>query len=353
MSIGYVRAALEMPEPAGLSRLLLIAIAEHANAATGLASPGNELLARETRISERQVQRLLHQLVDAGFIEIAEHGGGRGRVRQLRMLFAPAVTERAQRVTNHDTLCEPERATSDVALCPKKGDKRVTTERERVTNRTEKGDKLPEKTPDNQLEPITAEPIGVGIDPVNAAQPPASLPPAARIEDRIDLDGFHNFDGPRGRSNIPVIERMSSVKVHRRAARSPDFDPRKVGPDGLIPKGAGRTPLEVWREGYGDMPTLAQMRELRERVGPDKLDLWRLVVEQTSVAGFRSFANVMDVFVRGWKVGDGRYESAKQRAAGDAVRDSGAGDGGPQIGGVHYPIFIAGRMPKADPNEPF
>lgn len=115
MSIESVRSVLESSKAKGSERLLLLVIAEHADK-DGIAWPGNELLARESAMSKRQVQRLIQSLVDKNELDIVQEGDGRGNKRIMRV-----------------SIKGDKSAT--------KGDKSVTLlEKKRVTNPTIKGD---------------------------------------------------------------------------------------------------------------------------------------------------------------------------------------------------------------------
>jgi len=56
----------------------LLAIADHANDPDGLAWPSVWTVARKARLSERQAQRVLRKLRDAGLLEVVERGGKTG-----------------------------------------------------------------------------------------------------------------------------------------------------------------------------------------------------------------------------------------------------------------------------------
>lgn len=262
MSIEYVRAVFELDQPSGLARLLLLCIAEHANS-HGYAEPGNECLARETKISVRQVQRLISTLEYHGLLTIIRPGNGRGHPRLLRLAFAPATlskrvttpapsddsefrkgdTEPQERVTPPAPPTDPEpvkgdnevseRVTTDALKgdnastpTPLKGDKRVTTDTGKGDNGAGKGDTLPEKTPDNpnynpNYKPLTA---GGDLGRTRAAGP---APELAEGADRVTAP-------PRP----AVLVQSPYLK-----------DPRKFK-GGYIPAGQGVNPVEVWYESF-------------------------------------------------------------------------------------------------------
>lgn len=76
MSIEVMTKVWEYSAQKGSALLLMIAIADNANKA-GECWPGMEYLAEKTRLSRRQVQRLLYKLEDEGELAI-EYGVGRG-----------------------------------------------------------------------------------------------------------------------------------------------------------------------------------------------------------------------------------------------------------------------------------
>lgn len=292
MSIGYVRAVLEMKNPAGLHRLLLMVIAEHANN-DGFASPGNDCLAAESTISLRQIQRIIPQLVDDGLLEIAEAGNGRGRIRQIKLLFPPAIILKGDK-SSHPL--DSERVTNNVTLSAKKGDikgdKRVTFERERVTFEPIKGDMAPEVEGDNQLEPITTTNNRVeDLDGIIAAPPaqsqPLPIPPPTAYPINLDL--------PKPPTEAQMAERIeTSVSVVAVNYKPSSYakglylkGARLVS--GYIAPGAGVNAVQVYHERHSaDDPKLRltdpQQDDLAKAV--TDLDRWRVAVTAWSLAGY-------------------------------------------------------------------
>ena len=76
-------AVWEYSKQEGGALRLMLAIADHADD-SGIAYPGIERLARKARLTERQIYRLLQQLIKSGEIGV-EHGGGRHRVNVYRI----------------------------------------------------------------------------------------------------------------------------------------------------------------------------------------------------------------------------------------------------------------------------
>jgi len=76
------------------------------------------------------------------------------------------------------------------------------------------------------------------------------------------------------------------------------FDPRQVQA-GLLPKGTGKTQIEIWKESFAWVPTAAQIRDMNEKA--TDLDKWRQVTADCSIKAFRSYPNVLDVYLNGWR----------------------------------------------------
>lgn len=118
-------------------KLVLLCLADFASDKDLRAYPSIATIADATRLSERQVQRHLAALVDAGHIAIDENPyGGRGKSRVYRFKIGKGDTG--------DTVSSNERVTSTT----RKGDandtdlpqQRVTSTTERVTSKAKKGD---------------------------------------------------------------------------------------------------------------------------------------------------------------------------------------------------------------------
>ena len=84
VSIQAVAWVLEETEVEGLTRLVLLALANHADHVTGECWPTVETVAREARCSRRTVFYALNELVSAGLIEKVS-GGGRGKSNRYRL----------------------------------------------------------------------------------------------------------------------------------------------------------------------------------------------------------------------------------------------------------------------------
>lgn len=128
MSVEWMGQVWKHAELEGSSLLLLLAIADHANA-EGYCWPSVPTLAKQARLSERQAQRVLVQLEKGGFIR-RENKGGRGNHAYY---YLQDVTGWGRK---GDTITSP--------FPPSKGDiegaERVTSGAERVTSSAQKGD---------------------------------------------------------------------------------------------------------------------------------------------------------------------------------------------------------------------
>jgi DNA-binding transcriptional ArsR family regulator len=80
MSIALMTEVWKLDLPA-TETLVLLAIADHANDPDGLAWPSVWTVACKARLSERQAQRVLRKLRDAGLLEVVERGGKSGLQR--------------------------------------------------------------------------------------------------------------------------------------------------------------------------------------------------------------------------------------------------------------------------------
>ena len=84
MGTRTVRSVLEHSTATGTDRMVLFALAEHANDATGTCWPGVELLAAEVRVQVRAVQYALKALVARGELAVEVHGAPVAGRRQYR-----------------------------------------------------------------------------------------------------------------------------------------------------------------------------------------------------------------------------------------------------------------------------
>ena len=124
MSIQALAWVLENSQAVGRSRLVLISIANHMSG-SGVSWPGYETIAREANCDRRTAIRAVAALVEAGELQVAKHGGGKGGRGHTNQYSMPTINgditppfERRKRVTSG-----PERVTSrpvngDIAVSP-------------------------------------------------------------------------------------------------------------------------------------------------------------------------------------------------------------------------------------------
>lgn len=159
MSISLQKEVWKLDLPPS-EKLVLLRMADYARDKDKCAFPSVRNVARETGLSERQVQRYLKAFVSAGFLEIADYQeGGRGRTRVYQFTLGKGDTgdatlneERVTPVTVKGDTCDAEH-----------GPKRVTSEPERVTPEDVKGDTfaraIPKPPINHQKEPSVVEPM--------------------------------------------------------------------------------------------------------------------------------------------------------------------------------------------------
>ena len=83
-----------------------------------------------------------------------------------------------------------------------------------------------------------------------------------------------------------------------------NMDPRKIV-NGLIPAGTGSTPFEVYREVFTANPSKTQIAAMMTTA--TDLEKWRTVCNEWTLKGYRSnnFAGLLDVYLNGWRSGNG------------------------------------------------
>lgn len=151
MSIKYMTCVWESDRPwAGSVLLVMLALADYAND-DGYCWPSIGSVARKCRLSERQAQRIIRDLVDDRSLEIAKHGDGRGNTTFYRIKGDADVTLYSKKGDTDDTvskLRKAQRVTSAV--------KRVTPSAQRVTSSALKGDTA--MSPEPPIEPSVKQP---------------------------------------------------------------------------------------------------------------------------------------------------------------------------------------------------
>ena len=212
MSVRATTWVWDQPMPPS-EKIVLLRLADHANPDGGDVYPSVASVAAHTGISERQVQRYIKSFVERGILVITGHAkGGRSNPREYRFTFQ-FTPRKGDTITSpitdkkgdaDDTVSE--RVTS------KKGDierqQRVTSETERVTPMTRKGDIAvsPEPPITTNTEP-SGEPSGM---PRNGA---AQTLLAVLYEDVLQIGKPTNYSKAVGQAQQLVKAGSSPEEV--------------------------------------------------------------------------------------------------------------------------------------------
>lgn len=85
MSINHMNDVWKYSEAKGITKFVLIAIADNADADYGEAYPGVPYLAKKTGLGERTIRQHVRKLVDLEELEILQRGGYRGGVAKANL----------------------------------------------------------------------------------------------------------------------------------------------------------------------------------------------------------------------------------------------------------------------------
>ena len=125
MSIALMSAAWRIDMPAA-KKLVLLALCDWANDEGGSLYPSMAAIAARCSVSERTVQRIVHGMIDEGWIAVVgNETGGRGRTCRYQLNADRIVSSGAKKGDKSTPFAES---------------KRVTSASERVTSTTVKGD---------------------------------------------------------------------------------------------------------------------------------------------------------------------------------------------------------------------
>lgn len=127
------------------AKLVLLALADHANGQTGLCVPGQKLLAEQCSMSVKTVQRHLQKLEAAGLIrrEARMRGQGRGRTSDAYYLNDQHDNTRPTRQsTTTNATIQDDQCDNGVVAEPEENRKRTTTCEEVKKTATRKPDLL-------------------------------------------------------------------------------------------------------------------------------------------------------------------------------------------------------------------
>jgi hypothetical protein len=139
-----------------------------------------------------------------------------------------------------------------------------------------------------------------GTLPEDCRQTAGRLPPEEkRREEKRREERGGKLPADDGKPPSAPQQRQSSSKPERKSGTVTHFDARKLDTNGLLPKNSGKTLIEIWREAFTWMPTAAQIRDMNERVTDSAK--WRQITTDCALKGFRSYTNVIDVYLNGWR----------------------------------------------------
>jgi hypothetical protein len=111
MSVQVLGWVLENSTAVGVERLVLIALANHADVGGGSCYPSLDRIAHEARASRRHVIRAIQGLEEQGHIVVVR-GGGRGHSNHYRLILSEQCPDVP--VSERETVTsEPERVTSE------------------------------------------------------------------------------------------------------------------------------------------------------------------------------------------------------------------------------------------------
>lgn len=166
MSVHAVTAVWNHSQQTGSALLMLLAIADHANA-DGVCWPSIPRLAAMVRVSERQAKRLILQLQESGELEI-ESRRGRGHTNFYYVTLA-------RKGDTSDTFFHENSDTSDTFFPPTKGD----IQGKKVTSRVIKGDTAMAYDPlEPSIEPYNDDASSPAPISQNEKSPKREAPPS-------------------------------------------------------------------------------------------------------------------------------------------------------------------------------
>jgi len=230
----------------GSKLLIMLALADFAND-DGYAWPSIATVASKCRLSSRQTQRIIHELIDEGALEIAKQGDGRGNSTFYRIKDVADDTVSSESPIKGD-ICDTVSELKRVTSRARKGD----TQRERVTPSAVKGDIAMSPDP---LEP-SLEP---SINRARAPQPSTNAFDTPLDDPRISLDA------------LPDVQPRSQSKPR-------EVNEGQAPPGQLVKRGTGVDAYWIFREYFPQTLTNRQMEMVRETV--TDLTRWRVVCER-------------------------------------------------------------------------
>jgi hypothetical protein len=118
MSMRMMTQVWERSQHKGSELLLMLAIADNAND-QGVAYPSKKTLAKKTRLSNRQVQRLIRVVVSSRELEVSEGTGPRG-CNEYRIVLAELSTRGGDKMSPDEIIRGDIQGTKggDIAVSP-------------------------------------------------------------------------------------------------------------------------------------------------------------------------------------------------------------------------------------------
>lgn len=156
MSVPVTKAVWRDSEATGMSRLVLLCLADSAGRDDAVTFKGVDTVAEECRMDAANVRRCIRGLVDSGELVRVDSGGGRGRPARFRINLGPW----RETVSTGQGIGEPKPGHSDtetVELNPVKTRSSDTVNPVKTRSKPGHGD-LPTPYIDLELEPEPIEP---------------------------------------------------------------------------------------------------------------------------------------------------------------------------------------------------
>jgi len=264
------------------NRTVLNILADYADD-DGEAWPGYETLAQEAGLSERTIMRCISSLIEDGDLEYVDGGLGKGNKQRFRILI---------KGVNLSPYYENQKVTNT--------NEKVTTVHEKVTSTHAKGDNGDNDTIYRTVIEPYIEPRENRAredHPVEPAEPPT--PPTLS---QTDVDEFVNATNVTANA-LPPVPTPPFQPVLTDSPTGPpqarQFDPRQLDSGGLWPEGTGQTPYEVYREAFATIPSRYQIKHMNANV--TDLDKWRQVTQRCALKSFKTYDNVFDVYLNGFR----------------------------------------------------
>ncbi len=208
MSVQAMSWVIEHSRHKGAELLCLLMIANHAHADGTNAFPSIETLARECRMSERQIKRIIQKLEESGELRV-ERGVGRGNVNYYVIVMdgeqSHTSQDEAQKVTPMSPFPEDEEQEHEEKVTPVSPFPEDES-REKVTSGDEKGDKM---------SPFSGEKVTSEAKKGDIAMSPE---PSLTVNSNIPIGA----DAPIGPAPKPLVDQFQELLRQLRNAKPRD-----------------------------------------------------------------------------------------------------------------------------------